>query len=123
MAKGQQSSAATPAGGLVERTVRLTLLAGLGVSVSLIVVGLLVALLPGRSLPHGVVGLSGALRAIGRGRPAGFVSLGLLALILTPVVRVTGSVIVFLRERDWRYTAVTAVVLSVMLVSLWVGQS
>lgn len=123
MVERRRSSTATPATGLIERTVRLTLLAGLGVSVSLILSGLVIGVAQGRPLPHHVVGLSGALRAIGRGRPAGFVSLGLLALILTPMVRVTGSVIVFLRERDWRYTAVTAVVLSVMLASLWVGQS
>lgn len=123
MVGGRQRPHATPPGGLVERTVRLALLAGLCVSVSLIVVGLLISVLPGRSFPHGVIGLSGALRAAARGRPSGFVSLGLLALILTPMVRVIGSVIVFLRERDWRYTAVTAAVLFVMLASLWVGQS
>ena len=45
-----------------------------------------------------------------------------LVLIGTPILRVVGSVVVFVYERDWRFAAVTGVVLLVMLVSVVVGQ-
>jgi uncharacterized membrane protein len=45
----------------------------------------------------------------------GLMQLGVLALIATPIVRVACSVVVFLRQRDWLYTVVTLVVLTLLL--------
>jgi len=39
------------------------------------------------------------------------------------LLRVVGSLIVFIWERDGRYAAITGLVLIVMLISLWVGQA
>ena len=39
-------------------------------------------------------------------------------LIATPIVRVAVLIVVFLRERDWLYTTVSAFVLGVLLLSL-----
>ena len=75
-----------------------------------------------RTLPSEVLRPAEALRQAAMLRPAGFISLGLIVLILTPVMRVMGSVVVFVRERDWRYAGITFLVLVVMLISLWVGQ-
>ena len=58
------------------------------------------------------------MRDIGRLRPVGFFSLGLLALILTPFARVAGSIVIFLREHDRRYAAITAIVLAIMIASI-----
>lgn len=44
--------------------------------------------------------------------------IGLLLLILTPIVRVLLAVFGFLRERDWTYTAISAVVLAILLYSV-----
>ncbi|EJX08966.1 membrane protein containing DUF1634 [gut metagenome] len=43
--------------------------------------------------------------------------LGVLALILTPIMRVVLSLFDFLQERDWLYAAITAIVLAVILVN------
>jgi uncharacterized membrane protein len=51
----------------------------------------------------------------------GAIQLGLLVLIATPVARVAFSVLAFLVERDFLYTAVTLVVLSVLMFSLLAG--
>jgi uncharacterized membrane protein len=51
-----------------------------------------------------------------------FLSLGLMILMATPAIRVLGSVIVFLWERDWRYAAITLLVLSVMIASVLLGR-
>jgi len=48
----------------------------------------------------------------------GLLSLGVAILIATPIVRVAILVVVFLRERDWLYTSVSAFVLAVLLLSL-----
>ena len=53
-------------------------------------------------------------------RPAALVQVGLLVLLLTPVARVAASVLAFLLERDWTYVAITAIVLGVLLASLFV---
>ncbi len=48
----------------------------------------------------------------------GLIQLGLLILIATPVARVAFSVIAYISERDWLYTAITLLVLGVLLYSL-----
>jgi uncharacterized membrane protein len=50
------------------------------------------------------------------------IQLGLLLLVATPVARVACSVVGFLRERDYLYTALTLVVLTVLLYSLFLGE-
>lgn len=45
----------------------------------------------------------------------GWIQMGVLALILTPILRVALSFVDFIEERDWLYAAITAVVLAVIL--------
>lgn len=54
------------------------------------------------------------LHGLAHGDPAAYMLVGTLALILTPIVRVAGSVYVFWREGDRKYAAITASVLAVM---------
>jgi uncharacterized membrane protein len=61
---------------------------------------------------HGIV----ADALAGRGR--GVIQFGLLLLIATPVARVAFSLFAFAMEKDWLYVGVTAVVLSLLLISL-----
>jgi len=48
----------------------------------------------------------------------GLVQLGLLLLIATPIARVVFSIVGFVRQRDWLYVGVTAVVLALLAYSL-----
>jgi uncharacterized membrane protein len=48
----------------------------------------------------------------------GLLSLGVATLIATPVVRVAILIVVFLRERDWLYTGVSAFVLGILILGL-----
>ncbi len=52
-------------------------------------------------------------------RPVGIAQLGLAVLLATPVARVAASCIGFLLEGDRLYALITAVVLAVLLVSLF----
>lgn len=44
-----------------------------------------------------------------------WIQMGVIALILTPILRVLLSLVDFVRERDWLYAAITAVVLAIII--------
>jgi uncharacterized membrane protein len=46
---------------------------------------------------------------------------GLLVLMATPVLRIGVALLLFLRERDWRYVWISAGVLAIVLASSWFG--
>ena len=56
-------------------------------------------------------------------RPSGFLALGLLVLIATPILRVVGSILAFIYERDWRFAGITFLVLIIVMVSLVLGEA
>ncbi len=98
------------------------LIVGLLISSALLVFGLVLALARGQPLPTAMLAPGAAVQACLALQPAGFLSLGLIVLLITPITRVIGSVIVFAWERDWVYTAVTLTVLVVMVISIMVGR-
>ncbi|MDQ3264732.1 MAG: DUF1634 domain-containing protein [Myxococcota bacterium] len=63
--------------------------------------------------------LESARTAQGRG----FVMLGILVMIATPVFRVAMSMIAFRQQKDRIYTWISATVLALLLLSLVLGQS
>lgn len=69
--------------------------------------------------PHTFIGIA---QELGRGEPLAVISLGLLLLLLTPILRVAISIIVFALERDWLYTVFTVIVLAILLISLLLGR-
>jgi uncharacterized membrane protein len=54
--------------------------------------------------------------------PQAFITLGLLLLIATPVIRVTASIFAFAKEDDRRYVVITTVVLAILLISFLLGK-
>ncbi len=93
----------------------------LGVCAVLLISGLVVALLTDSALPTAVVPIGEAAGGVLALDPAALLSVGLLLLLVTPIVRVAGTVINFLRQQDLRYALVTAMVLSIMLLSIFLG--
>ena len=63
------------------------------------------------------IGVSAAclVAFIGGFTAIGWIQTGVLILLLTPVLRVLLSLFDFLRERDWLYAFITAVVLAVII--------
>jgi uncharacterized membrane protein len=107
----------------INRLVHRVLMIGLTISATLLVTGLVVwGARGGAALPRSVTGPAQAVRDVGRLRPVGFFSLGLLALILTPFARVAGTIVIFLREHDRRYAVITATVLAIMIASIFLGR-
>lgn len=61
------------------------------------------------------------LDGLREGHPSAVVSLGLLILLSTPIIRVAASIIGFALQRDWLYVAITFFVLGVLAVSFTIG--
>jgi len=132
--RGQERHGGTPAEGPgarhgtgerrranVDVVVHHTLAVGVAVGFVLLVAGLVLTVSGRGGLPMLSLKAPAAWHAALHLRAAGFYSLGLLALILTPFVRVIGSIVAFAAARDWRFVAVTSAVLAVMIVSIVIG--
>ena len=59
--------------------------------------------------------LSGIFSGLGSLTAYSWIQLGVLALILTPIMRVVMSLLDFAREHDWLYCAITATVLAIII--------
>ena len=68
--------------------------------------------------PAELSSLRGAVSGIAQGNAASLIQFGLLLLIATPVARVAFSVVAFALQRDWRFVAITLIVLAVLTASL-----
>jgi uncharacterized membrane protein len=133
----------TPADDADARAARLAhvlggvLRAGVAASILVMLLGLTVSLLrhpdylwdpeavkrlmqPGAAFPQTPAETWRELLA-GRGRA--WMTVGVLLLILTPVTRVAAAVVAFLVTRDWAYTAISLLVLGVLLLSFALGKS
>lgn len=98
------------------------LIVGLVVSATLMIVGVALDLLRHHELPTAVPNVGEVFRRVVALRPSGFLALGLLTLIATPILRVIGSIGAFLYEHDLRYAGITTLVLLVMITSILLGQ-
>lgn len=98
------------------------LIIGLILSVALILFGLMLAWVTHQSVPAQVLPLGEIVANISSMNAAGFLSLGLLVLIATPIVRVITSFVSFLIEKDWRFAAITLVVIVTVFVSILLGK-
>ena len=103
----------------INRLIYHVLRAGVVVSVAILVFGFVLVAFTGHSIPDRSI----PPRALGQPlytfTPEGYLSLGVLILIFTPVVRVLLSLVSFARERDRQYVLMTAIVFANLLVSLF----
>jgi uncharacterized membrane protein len=63
---------------------------------------------------------SALLAGIAQGSAVSILQLGTLILLATPIVRVAASVLLFLREKDMLYVGITALVLTMLLLAIFV---
>lgn len=73
--------------------------------------------------PNGLTTLGGIVAGAFRGEGSAIVQLGVVVLIATPILRVAFTLLAFLHQRDRLYTVVTALVLAILLFSLFSGQA
>ncbi len=97
------------------------LIAGLAASTIAIFIGLFLSAIWHSPLPARVSGFQQIAGELKKGSPSGFLDLGILLLIATPIHRVVGSLIEFISKRDWRYAVITSMVLLILAVSMFAG--
>ena len=71
-----------------------------------------------RGGPAELRSVAGLLRSAAGGQGQAIIQLGVVLLIATPIARVALACCAFMRQRDWRYVAITLVVLGVLAYSL-----
>ena len=116
----------------LERLISLTLRSGVALAVVLGVIGGALFLshhgtdrldfgtFLGEEIPYSTLG-GIAERISGPNEGLGIAQVGVLCLLLTPISRVALSILGFLRERDWVFTAISSAVLAILLFSLSMG--
>jgi uncharacterized membrane protein len=98
-----------------------TLWGGILLSVSLILVGLGLGALNPNALPRTPLKPAALAAALVAFSPAGFLALGVIVMILTPVARVLLSILVYAEERDRLYVLITAIVFANLLFGIVLG--
>ena len=75
---------------------------------------------PGRQLiaGSGEFSRSALFHGIAHGDGNAIIMLGLMVLFATPVLRVAGMIVGFLRERDWLYAAISCAVLAILIAGI-----
>jgi uncharacterized membrane protein len=110
--------------------ISLTLRIGVLTSAALIILGLVIFFIAddgpetvddalGKTSEVTQVRPSTIIDGLADGSPDAFIQLGILALILTPMVRVALTTWLFERQRDWIFVGLAAVVLVVLLLGLF----
>lgn len=120
----------------VELVISTILRVGVILSLSIVVLGMLLSFVhhpdyrhsaeelakltrPGAAFPRT---LAEVAASIGRLEGRGVVTLGLLLLIATPVVRVAVSILAFHHQRDRVFVAITTTVLILLIASFFLGR-
>jgi uncharacterized membrane protein len=75
---------------------------------------------PGNTFPSSLGAVAEGLPAL---KPYSIMLFGLLLLILTPVLRVGVSILIFIREKDRLYAGIAAAVLIILIASFILGKA
>lgn len=95
---------------------------GVAASLTLMAAGFLLALMRGGPLPETATPMTGLAPGLRACDPAAIMSLGVLALLATPALRVAVLVWQFARRREWLFVAISLTVLAVLAASVLIGR-
>jgi uncharacterized membrane protein len=106
----------------INEVVHGMLVLGLGVSTAVMCMGIALSLVFHYPLPSTLSPLRQIIEGLDRLNPSSYLSLGILLLIATPILRVFGSLIEFIITRDLPYAGLTLLVLIILASSVLVGR-
>jgi uncharacterized membrane protein len=105
----------------LNRTIARVLAVGLFSAVALLLAGAILALAGRGPSPAHEVSIVDVPRAIAALEPSGFLHLGLLVLLATPVARVVALGVGFGRRGSWVFCGLSVFVLAVLALSAYLG--
>ena len=110
----------------IETIISRSLQFGVLLSAVIMIIGLVMFIVTGNGGYAGdnvfPTSLAATVQGILALKPYAIISAGLLILIVTPVFRVGVSIIVFLKEKDFIYVKITALVFIILLISFLLGK-
>lgn len=107
--------------GRLSLAVSWVLAGGLAMAVVLLLIGAGLAAAGRADSPSSEWSFLDIPRALSAFEPSGFLYLGILVLLLTPVARVVALAVGFARRRSWRFLALSAFVLALLALSAYLG--
>jgi uncharacterized membrane protein len=110
-------------GRLLNVMIHRLLTIGLAASTTAMLAGIALNLVKEADAPSQAPHFMEAMQRVLALQPSGFLGLGLLILIMTPILRVLGSFVAFLYERDWRFAGMTFLVLVILSLSVLFGSA
>lgn len=102
----------------LRRLVARVLETGFRVAVVIMAVGLILAVIRREALPSTMEQPAGIVRGIAQGESDAIIGLGIISIILTPFASTIVIAVTFYRQGDRLYTAVSGLVLLILLVSI-----
>lgn len=107
----------------IEKSIGIVMRVGVSIAAIIMIFGFIVLLVTDRSNFEGmsVVSIASIYDGICQLDPYAIMLLGIFVLILTPVLRVVSSIILFAKEKDKMYVVITSFVLIVLICSFCVG--
>lgn len=107
----------------LNKYVRLVLIAGMILSVSVMAIGLaMYAISPGNN-PDISLSPSEIVDGIGKGNPIAVIDLGILFLIATPLMRVITALVFYVLDKETKMVGVSVLILIVIGVAVVLGAS
>jgi len=107
----------------LNRTISVVLVAGLVVSILLMLAGAGLALAGRGPSPPTATSVTDIPRALAGLEPGGFLDLGLLVLLATPVARVIALAVGFGRRKAWVFCGISVLVFALLALSAYLGLS
>ena len=105
----------------INRYIRIVLLVGMLLSVTVMVIGLLMLALSEGTWEAAPLSLPEILEGIMNGNPIAVIDLGIIMLIATPLTRVIAALVAFALNREFRFVLVALMVLAVVGIAIVVG--
>lgn len=92
--------------------------AGFWSSLALLTAGVCLLVVRSESLPSHLVPLDEVVSSLSEGSSESFITLGIIAMILTPVASTLAICLTFVQQRDRRYATLAVIVLLILLLSV-----
>lgn len=94
---------------------------GIITSTSLLIVGLLALSISPASWSNVIIPIDQIPSEIAQGNPVAVITLGILILIATPLMRILTALFVFVLERDLKYAGISSFILIIVAIAVIIG--
>lgn len=107
----------------IERKISIAMRIGVSIAALFMIIGFLLLLVTNNNSinTYNSIDFIELIKNLTNFNPYSFMMLGIFLLILTPVLRVLLSIILFIKEKDKLYTLITFFVLLILIISFIVG--